>query len=99
MSNDALGQRGESILYTTITSFHGSAPLFQPAFLGEKWPVADFVVELFDQAGWFALLQVKAIFCALLRRYEFELVDAPGSYTDIMPSLILRPSDSWADHI
>ena len=41
----------------------------------------------------FALLQVKAIFCALLRRYEFEPVDPPESYADVMPSLILRPSD------
>lgn len=41
----------------------------------------------------FALLQVKAIFCALLRRYEFELVDPPESYRDVMPSLILRTSD------
>ncbi len=41
----------------------------------------------------FAILQVKAIFCALLRRYRFELVDAPESYRDIMPSLILRPSE------
>jgi sterol 14-demethylase len=41
----------------------------------------------------FALLQVKSIFCALLRRYEFELVDPPESYRDVMPSLILRPSE------
>jgi len=41
----------------------------------------------------FALLQVKSIFCALLSRYEFELVDPPGTYRDVMPSLILRPSD------
>ncbi len=41
----------------------------------------------------FALLQVKAIFCALLSRYRFELVDPPDSYQDWMPSLILRPSD------
>jgi sterol 14-demethylase len=41
----------------------------------------------------FALLQVKSIFCALLRRYEFELVDPPESYRDVMPSLILRVSD------
>jgi sterol 14-demethylase len=41
----------------------------------------------------FALLQVKSIFCALLRRYEFELVDEPSSYRDVMPSLILRPSE------
>jgi sterol 14-demethylase len=41
----------------------------------------------------FALLQVKSIFCALLSRYEFELVDPPETYRDVMPSLILRPSD------
>jgi len=41
----------------------------------------------------FALLQVKAIFTALLRRYELTLVDEPSSYRDVMPSLILRPSD------
>ena len=40
-----------------------------------------------------ALLQVKSIFCALLSRYRFELVDAPESYRDVMPSLILRTSD------
>lgn len=41
----------------------------------------------------FALLQVKAIFTALLARYEFSLVDAPESYRDEMPSLILRTSE------
>ena len=41
----------------------------------------------------FALLQVQAICCALLARYDFECVDPPESYTDVMPSLILRPSE------
>jgi sterol 14-demethylase len=41
----------------------------------------------------FAILQVKAIFCALLHRYRFEPVNVPESYRDIMPSLILRPSE------
>jgi sterol 14-demethylase len=41
----------------------------------------------------FALLQVKSIFCALLARYELEPVDPPETYVDIMPSLILRPSE------
>jgi sterol 14-demethylase len=41
----------------------------------------------------FALLQVKAIFCALLRRYDFALVDPPESYRDVMPSLILQVSE------
>jgi sterol 14-demethylase len=41
----------------------------------------------------FALLQVKSIFCALLHRYDFELVQPPDYYKEIMPSLILRPSE------
>jgi sterol 14-demethylase len=41
----------------------------------------------------FALLQVKSIFCALLHRYVFELVDPPETYRDVMPSLILRTSE------
>lgn len=41
----------------------------------------------------FALLQVKAIFCALLSRYQFELCAEPESYREVMPALILRPSD------
>jgi sterol 14-demethylase len=41
----------------------------------------------------FAILQVKVIFAILLSEYEFELAGPPGSYAEIMPSLILRPSD------
>ena len=41
----------------------------------------------------FAILQVKSILTALLSRYELSLVDAPETYREVMPSLILRPSD------
>jgi sterol 14-demethylase len=41
----------------------------------------------------FALLQVRAIFCALLRDYDFELTQPPENYKEVMPTLILRPSD------
>lgn len=41
----------------------------------------------------FALLQVKSIFTALLRRYELSPVDEADRYRDVMPSLILRPSE------
>ena len=41
----------------------------------------------------FALLQVKTIFAYLLRKFEFELSQPAEYYRDIMPSLILRPSD------
>lgn len=41
----------------------------------------------------FAFLQVKSILTALLSRYKLSLVDAPETYREVMPSLILRPSD------
>ncbi|MBA6413689.1 cytochrome P450 [Parahaliea sp. F7430] len=41
----------------------------------------------------FAMLQVKVIFSVLLNEYEFELAGPSGEYAEIMPSLILRPSD------
>jgi sterol 14-demethylase len=40
----------------------------------------------------FAMLQVKVIFSILLNEYTFELAGPAGSYAEIMPSLILRPS-------
>lgn len=48
MSNE-LGQRGESLFSTMITRFYGrDKPRFRPYFLGDKWPLVDFVVELLD---------------------------------------------------
>lgn len=41
----------------------------------------------------FAFLQVKSILTALLSRYELSLVDPPDTYKEVMPSLILRPSE------
>ncbi len=39
----------------------------------------------------FALFQIKAIFAVLLKRYSFELVDAPHSYVDNYHSTIVQP--------
>ena len=41
----------------------------------------------------FAILQVKAILSTLLHNYDFELTQPPESYGEIMPALILRPTD------
>jgi sterol 14-demethylase len=41
----------------------------------------------------FAILQVKAILSTLLHQYHFDLAAPPDSYREIMPALILRPSD------
>jgi len=39
----------------------------------------------------FALFQIKAIFCVLLRRYEFELVGSPESYRDDYRKMVIEP--------
>ena len=45
-ASNAIGDRGEAIFRTVMTSFHGGQPLFRVAFLGDKWPLVDFMVEL-----------------------------------------------------
>ena len=41
----------------------------------------------------FAILQLKAIFSALLRRYDFELVGPPEDYVDVRANMTIRPKD------
>ena len=38
------------------------------------------------------MMQLKSIFALLLRRYEFELVDAPDAYQDDLSAVVLKPS-------
>jgi sterol 14-demethylase len=40
----------------------------------------------------FALFQIKAIFCILLRRYEFELVSSPETYRDDYTKMVVEPA-------
>jgi hypothetical protein len=49
MMTNELGQRGEALFYVLITKSYGRArPIFRPQFLGDKWPLVDFIVELVD---------------------------------------------------
>ena len=41
----------------------------------------------------FAMLQLKAIFSILLRRFEFELVDASESYEDDFEQMVVQPKE------
>jgi hypothetical protein len=44
---NVVGDRGENIFELAITDFSQfPRPLFRPAFLGDKWPAADYLVEL-----------------------------------------------------
>jgi sterol 14-demethylase len=40
-------------------------------------------------------MQQKAIFSVLLRRFEFELVDAPDSYVDNYSAMVVRPKQPF----
>ena len=40
----------------------------------------------------FAMMQMKAIFAALLPRYEFELVDPDVTYQDDLSAIVLKPT-------
>ncbi|MDD3446058.1 MAG: cytochrome P450 [Zavarzinia sp.] len=41
----------------------------------------------------FAMFQIKAIFAVLLRRYDFELIDAPETYVDNYKDMIVQPME------
>jgi hypothetical protein len=64
---NALGYRGEVIFQLALIIFHGERPLFRVVTLGEKWPVADFLVELIDRPGHLFLVQVKSTQQAIAR--------------------------------
>ncbi len=56
-----IGNRGEYIFAELITEKTDDGYLFNPAFLGEKWPTSDFFVELFNtEKPMFCFFQVKS---------------------------------------
>jgi hypothetical protein len=58
MSQNNIGDLGEAIFNVAISRGF----LFKPMFLGEKWPIADFYVELIDDSDrvMFFIVQIKA---------------------------------------
>lgn len=49
---DVTGFRGEKLTELALTDYSEfSKPLFQPGFLGDKWPAIDFYVELTNVRG------------------------------------------------
>lgn len=64
VDRNAVGARGEAIVTNLLTRRHGrDTSLFQPQFLGDKYPTIDFFVELVGSTGAqtpFFLVQVKA---------------------------------------
>ena len=79
-----------------LPAFFEDPEIFNP----ERKPVSNLFAEIPFGGGrhkcignGFAILQVKAILSTLLHQYDFELTEAPESYGEIMPALILRPTD------
>lgn len=51
-ATNLLGERGEKIAFLALTDYSVfPKPLFQLAFLGDKWPSADFYAELLQIRG------------------------------------------------
>ena len=49
---DVIGKRGENIVELCLTEYSNfPAPLFDLTHLGDKWPVADYYVELTTVPG------------------------------------------------
>jgi hypothetical protein len=62
VNRDTLGLRGEALFQAIILRPHPTRGfLFRPQFLGDKWPIADFIVELEGTPGTrpFFLAQVR----------------------------------------
>lgn len=68
---DVTGSRGEKIVDLCLTDYSAfAAPLFEPAFLGDKWPALDFYVELrtMGGSGLFFFGQAKSTASVLSKR-------------------------------
>ena len=61
--SNVIGERGEKIVELCLTEFENfRAPLFRLTHLGDKWPIADYYVEVTTVTGKrpFFFLQAKA---------------------------------------
>jgi sterol 14-demethylase len=92
---------GDTIAISPYVTHRNPAYYAEPERFDPERPLPEHVFAYIPFGGGrrkcvgnaFALLQVKSIFCALLRSYDFELVDPPETYRDVMPSLILQVSE------
>lgn len=90
LETNLLGDRGESILSWVLLTFHGKAPLFRPAHLGGKWPVADYAIELFGKPGRFFLIQVKATQRGIQRNGRLRIQVDRAKYNALASTAVPR---------
>ena len=79
---DVIGSRGEGIVYHALAEYAAfGAPLFDAAFLGQKWPAVDFYVELMDVVDLrpFFLIQAKSTGQALADNADALTISATAN--------------------
>lgn len=82
---DVTGSRGEKIVDLCLTDYSAfPAPLFGPAFLGDKWPALDFYIELrtIIGAGLFFFGQAKSTAATLSKRARVLPISADRDDVD-----------------
>lgn len=87
---NAIGTVGETVFATLISKLDPRAnrPLFRAQFLGDKWPVADFFVELEGIAGSipYFFVQVKTTAQGFTKRENRLKVSVSQNQIDLLAS-------------
>ncbi len=86
IDTNAIGERGESIFHLRLSAVDGLRPLFRATHLGQKWPVADFAVELDGKPGQFFLVQVKTTQRSIKPRKQRLPVDVKSEHVRLLLS-------------
>lgn len=87
---NAVGFRGERIVELRLSEYEElAAPLFSPAFLGDRWPAIDFYVELNEVPGkrLYFFAQAKATASSLADHSEHLTVSTRKTDVDRLLSI------------
>jgi sterol 14alpha-demethylase len=98
--NGTLIEAGKTVAISTYGSHRNTKYFPDPERFDPHRPKPDTLFAYIPFGGGphkcagnaFAMMQLKAIFAALLPRYEFELVDPEDSYQDDFSAMVLKPS-------
>ena len=93
-------EAGKTVAISTYGSHRNADYFVQPERFDPHRPRPDTLYAFIPFGGGphkcagnaFALMQLKAIFAALLPRYEFDLVDPSDTYQDDFSAMVLKPS-------
>ena len=98
--NGTLIEAGKTVAISTYGSHRNTDYFPDPECFDPHRPSPDTLFAYIPFGGGphkcagnaFAMMQLKAIFAALLPRYEFELVDPDDSYQDDFSAIVLKPN-------